>query len=256
MGGTNPVAEYSIPDYTTQDPATYKAAIDADFRVGQRIVNAFAPHQQTSPAMTVRLEAGAIFSGAGLLEVAAQSTGTITAPVANPRIDRVVCNLITGAVSVITGTPAGSPVAPAFTSGVFPVAQVLLQTSSTVITNAMITDERINNMTIYNLPVKTISSSGGAITFDLSLARVFSWTTTEAATATFSNPDATGIDQVFKLFLYQDSTGRIITWPASVKWSNGTAPTVVIANAKYVLAFESADGGTTWIGSLVNEAYA
>src|SRR5438045_2927864 len=102
-GGTNPIATYSIPDYTTQDPATYKAAIDAGFRVAQRIVDAFAPHEQTSPVMTVRLDAGAIFSGAGLTEVTAQSTGTITAPSVNPRIDRIVCNLITGVVSVITG---------------------------------------------------------------------------------------------------------------------------------------------------------
>jgi hypothetical protein len=256
LSGTTPVATYSIPNYTTQDPATYKAAIDGDFRVAQRIVDAFAPHQQSSPNMTVRLDAGAIFSGAGLKEVAAQSTGTITAPVSNPRIDRVVCNLITGDVSIITGTAASSPVAPAFTSGVFPVAQVLLQTGSTSITNSMITDERINNMTIYNLPVKTVTSTSNAITFDLSLARIFSWTTTEAATATFSNPDATGIKQSFELWLTQDSTGRIVTWPGSVKWSNGVAPTLNNASKKYVLGFSSIDGGTTWVGTLADEAYA
>lgn len=255
-GGTNPVATYSIPNFTTQDPAAYKNAIDSGFRVAQRIVGTFAPHEQSSPNMTVRLDAGAIFSGAGLTEVAAQSTGTITAPSVNPRIDRVVCNLITGAVSIITGAENASPVAPAFTSGVFPIAQIALATSTTTITNGLLTDERINNMTIYNLPVKTVTSSGSAITFDLSLARVFSWTTTAAATATFSNADATGIDQIFKVFIFQDSTGRIPTWPGSVKWSNGVAPTLNIANAKYVLAFESIDGGTTWIGSLVSEAYA
>ncbi len=254
--GTNPVATYLISDYTTQDPATYKAGIDGNARVAQRIVDAFAPHEQTVPVMTVRLDAGAIFSGAGLLEVAAQSTGTITAPVTHPRIDRVVCNLITGAISVITGSENVSPVAPALTSGVFPVAQVLLQTSTTAITNAIITDERINNMTIFNLPVKTVTSSSNAITFDLSLARIFSWTTTEAATATFSNPDATGIKQSFELWLYQDSTGRVVTWPGSVKWSNGTAPVLNNASKKYVLGFSSIDGGTTWVGVLSAEAYA
>jgi hypothetical protein len=255
-GGTNPVATYSITNYTTQDPATYKAGIDANFRVGQRIVDAFAPHAQSSPNMTVALDAGAIFTGAGLIEVAAQNTSTITAPIANPRIDRIVCNLITGSVSVITGTPAGSPVAPAITAGNFPVAQVLLQTSSTSITNSMITDERINNMTIFNLPVKTVSSSSAAITFDLQTGRVFSWTTTEAATVTISNADATGIAQSFKLYLFQDSNGRTITWPGSVKWSNGIAPTLNNASKKYVLGFESVDGGTTWIGTLSAEAYA
>lgn len=254
--GTNPVATYQTLDYTTQDPATYKAAIDGNSIVGKRIVDAFAPHQQSSPNMTVRLDAGAIFSGAGLLEVAAQSTGTITAPSVNPRIDRVVCNLITGAVSVITGAENVSPVAPAITAGNFPVAQVLLATSTTTITNAIITDERINNMTIYNLPVSTVSSSAGAITLNLQSARIFSWTTTEAATLTISNPDATGIKQSFELWLFQDATGRVVTWPASVKWSNGTAPVLNNASKKYVLGFSSIDGGTTWVGVLSAEAYA
>lgn len=71
-----------------------------------------------------------------------QVTGTITAPGGNPRIDRIVADRFTGAISVITGTPAGTPVPPAITSGKAPLAQILLQTSSTSITNSMITDER------------------------------------------------------------------------------------------------------------------
>lgn len=255
MSGTNPVAIYSISNYTTQDPATYKAGIDSNSRVAQRIVDAFAPHQQTSPVMTVRLDAGAIFTGASLVEVAAQSTGTITAPVTNPRIDRVVCNLITGAVSVITGAENASPVAPAITAGNFPVAQVALTTGTTSITNSIITDERINNMTIFNLPVSTVVSTSNAITFNLQSARIFSWTTTQAATVTISNPDATGVKQSFELWLFQDSTGRVVTWPASVKWSNGVAPTLNNASKNYVIGFSSIDGGTTWGAALSLEAY-
>lgn len=256
MSGTNPVATFSIPNYTTQDPAAYKAAIDAGFRVGQRIVDAFAPHEQTSPNMTVRLDAGAIFSGATITEIAAQSTGTITAPVSNPRIDRVVCNLISGAVSVITGAENASPVAPAITAGNFPVAQILLGTSTTLITNSLITDERINNMTIFNLPVKTVTSSAAAITLDLNLARVFSWTSSEVATVTISNPDPTGVRCSFELWYFNGATGYSPTWPASVKWSNASAPTLNTANAKYVIGFSTIDGGTTWVGTLAAEAYA
>lgn len=255
-GGTNPVAQYVISNYTTQDPAAYKATIDGDFRVGQRIVNAFAPYAQSSPNMTIALAAGAIFTGAGLTEVAGQSTGTITAPVTHPRIDRVVCNLITGTLSVITGSENVSPVAPAITAGNFPVAQIALATSTTIITNSLITDERINNMTIFNLPVKTVTSSSNAITFDLQTGRVFSWTTTEAATVTISNPDATGIKQSFELWLFQDSTGRVPTWPGSVKWSNGIAPVLNNASKNYIIGFSSIDGGTTWVGTLADEAYA
>lgn len=258
-GGTTPVATYSISNYTTQNPTVYKSGIDGNSRVAQRIVDTFAPHEQAIPNMTVALDAGAIFTGGALTEVAAQNTGTITAPVTNPRIDRVVCNLITGVVSVITGSENVSPVAPAITAGNFPVAQVALATSTTAITNNLITDERINNMTIFNLPVKTVTSVSGTpntLTLDLQGGRIFSWTTTQAATVTISNADATGIKQSFELWLFQDSTGRIPTWPASVKWSNGTAPTLNIASSKYTIGFSSIDGGTTWVGVLSAEAYA
>lgn len=143
MPGTNPIATWLLSNFTTQDPTTYKGTIDGNFAVAQRFVNAFAPHAQSTPDMTVRLDAGFIMSGITLTEVAAQNTGTITAPVGNPRIDRIVVDETTGAVSVITGTPAGSPTAPAITVGKVPVAQVLLQTSSVAISNAMITDERV-----------------------------------------------------------------------------------------------------------------
>jgi len=138
---TNPVAIWSLPINTTDNATVYKGKLDGNFAVAQRIVDNFAPRQSTVPAMTVSLDPGHFYTGTTLTEVATQTTGTITAPVSHPRIDRVVVDT-TGTIAVITGTPASSPVAPAFTVGVFPVAQVLLQTTSTSITDSMITDER------------------------------------------------------------------------------------------------------------------
>ena len=80
--------------------------------------------------------------GASRAGVAAQSTGTITAPSANPRIDRVVVDRATGVASVITGAENASPVAPAITAGKVPVAQVAFVVSQSSIVNADITDER------------------------------------------------------------------------------------------------------------------
>lgn len=131
-----------LPDFTSQTAAAYKANIDAGFAVADRIAWAFAPHEQSTPDQTVRLEAGAIFDGATLTEVAAQSTAFIGAPTTDPRIDRVVIDRATGAVSVVTGTEAPSPVAPAITAGDVPVCQVALVVSQTEIVNADITDER------------------------------------------------------------------------------------------------------------------
>jgi hypothetical protein len=145
MSGTNPVWTYVPPNNTTQTGGTYKGNIDGAFSVGQRFTDAFAPHElDPTPNMTVVVDAGAIYDQPSetLTEVAQQTTGTFTAPVGNPRIDRIVRSLTTGAISVVTGTPAASPTPPAIPSGNVPVAQVLLQTTSTAITNAMITDER------------------------------------------------------------------------------------------------------------------
>jgi hypothetical protein len=131
-----------LPDFTSQTAAVYKANIDAGFAVLDRLAWAFAPHEQAAPDMTVLLEAGALFDGSTLTEVAAQSTGTITAPSVDPRIDRVVIDNATGAVSVVTGVEDASPVPPAIPNGKLPVAQVLLATSTSEIANADITDER------------------------------------------------------------------------------------------------------------------
>lgn len=96
----------------------------------------------TISGVTVTLSAAATISASLVPLTFSTLTGTITAPVGNPRIDRVVVDRSTGAISVVTGTPAGSPTAPAFGANKCPVAQILLQTSSTAITNSMITDER------------------------------------------------------------------------------------------------------------------
>lgn len=150
----------------THTGTVYKAAIDSAAKVDARIAAAFAPHEQSTPDMTIRLDAGHFFNGEASTEVAAQSTGAITAPVGSPRIDRIVVSRSTGAVSVITGTPAASPAAPTIPAGHCPVAQVLLQTTSTAITNSMLTDERdLSRMGLILGP--GMADSGGTISPDI-----------------------------------------------------------------------------------------
>src|SRR5487761_1196095 len=98
------VAQFLQTNYTTQTGTAYPLAIDADWAVALRLIDNFAPHAQAAPNMTVALDAGHLFDGTTLTEVAAQSTGTIAAPVGNPRIDRVVIDRASGGVSVVTGT--------------------------------------------------------------------------------------------------------------------------------------------------------
>lgn len=146
-----PVSTPVQPKYSgtgAQTGTAYPLAIDAAIAAASRLAWAFAPHEQSTPDMTMRLEAGFVRYGSTASEVAAQSTAAFTAPAANPRIDRVVIDRRTGVVSIVIGTEAASPMPPAVPAGTRRIAQVLLQTSSIAITNSMITDERTGDWDI------------------------------------------------------------------------------------------------------------
>jgi hypothetical protein len=95
----------------------------------------------------------------------------------------------------------------------------------------------------------TISS--GTLTVDLSAANVFTVSlNANITTLTISNTLATSNTSTgFTLVLTADGTARTITWPGSVKWPAGTAPTLTSTNGKIdVLSFVSYDQGSTWLG--------
>ena len=125
--------------------SAYPLNLDAMLAVLKRLGQRFNAHQSSPAAMTVTLDAGWIWDpfASTLTEVAAQTTGTIVAPVSQDRIDRVVVDTKTGAVSVVTGVENASPVPQPVPPGKEAVAQILLHTSTTAITNTTnISDER------------------------------------------------------------------------------------------------------------------
>lgn len=143
------VSTYTQPDNTAQVGAAYKTAIDGAVHVHHRISGAFACHQQDgnspdAPDMTIVVDAGALVR-AGLvpLEVAQQSTSTLSSPSGNPRHDVVYIDNATGAVGVATGAEAVSPTDPAIPAGKTAVARVRLTVGMTEITNADIDDLRV-----------------------------------------------------------------------------------------------------------------
>jgi hypothetical protein len=90
-------------------------------------------------------------------------------------------------------------------------------------------------------------------TVDLSLGNMFNLTLANASiTISFTNPPANGISSSLTLHCKQDGTGsRVITWPASVKWPNASAPTMSTgANKIDVFSFFTLDGGATYLGAL------
>jgi len=86
---------------------------------------------------------------------------------------------------------------------------------------------------------------------DFTAGNVFFYILAVATTTfTFSNPSASGTACSFTLIAKQDATGsRAITWPASVDWAGGTAPTpTATANSVDIYTFLTVDGGTIWHG--------
>ncbi len=95
------------------------------------------------------------------------------------------------------------------------------------------------------------ANSGTTYTIDLTAGNVHKITLTGSCTFTFSNPPTSGTGGSLSLILIQDGTGsRTATWPASVKWAGGTAPTLTTTatTGTDILTFITTDGGTIWYG--------
>lgn len=88
--------------------------------------------------------------------------------------------------------------------------------------------------------VNTVASSGATETLPTTHA-AHKVTLSENCTFTFTSPTA---GHAFVLYLSGEFTP---TWPASVDWAGGVAPTYASAGTLY--HFATLDGGTTWLGS-------
>jgi hypothetical protein len=172
------------PDSGAQTGTPYKAAIEGSIGAMGRLALAFAPHEQDTPDMTVRLEAGALMVSGAPVEKAAQNSANISAPTTHPRIDRVVIEALTGSCSVVPGTEDASPNPPAIPAGKLPNCQIALVTTTTAIDNSMITDERI---------------FGGALRFeDILVGGLYSTTTPYADAAAVATALGYGTWSIFQ----------------------------------------------------------
>ncbi len=140
------VSKFVQPNFPAQSATVYKTSIDDSVSVMAEQAAIFAVHEQPTPDMTVAIDAGRRFSGRSLVLFDATSSGTITAPSSNPRIDRIVADRVSGAISTVTGAEGASPIAPAIAAGTVPLAQIDLVVSQSSIINADITDERDFNL--------------------------------------------------------------------------------------------------------------
>jgi uncharacterized protein (AIM24 family) len=135
----------------------------------------------------------------------------------------------------------------AFSSSFTGTGSVVLATSPTITTATLV------NPTITNYTETTVTANTStAYTIDNTNGTLQILTLTGNCTFTF--PTATA-GKSFTLILKQDATGsRTVTWPASVKWPGGTAPTITATASKadkYVFTADS----SSWVGSNAGQNY-
>ena len=68
--------------------------------------------------------------------------------------------------------------------------------------------------------------------------------------------NASGGNYIYMAIRASTSTDSAITWPSSVKWPAGVAPTTPAAGTKDLFTFRTTDGGTTYFGKKAAEGLA
>lgn len=102
------------------------------------------------------------------------------------------------------------------------------------------------------------TNSGGTVVLNLTLGNAFQHTlTANITTLTISNPPASGRAGSFVLKITQDSTPRTISWPASVDWAGGVAPTLSTGSGDVdIMTFITWDAGTRWFGMVGGQDFS
>src|SRR5437773_1212075 len=85
---------------------------------------------------------------------------------------------------------------------------------------------------------------GATTTCDLALARVFVFTVSQATTLAFTNVPSSSF-AVFVDLLVTNGSAFVLTFPGSVTWLQGFAPTLQAAGIDRI-RLVTKDGGTTW----------
>ena len=119
------------------------------------------------------------------------------------------------------------------------------------------------NATVVGAPLKTYTETrtdpaiaAGALALDCSLGTYFKVALNANVTVTITNPPAAARVLGITIIFVADGTVRAITWPASVVWPSGVAPTMSgPAGKRDLITLLTDDGGVTWFGVIVGQLY-
>ena len=101
--------------------------------------------------------------------------------------------------------------------------------------------------------IEKVGTISGNADLDLSTGNVFSLSPASDVTFLFSNVGAT--EHSFVISITPSATVTL-TYPDSVKWPSGTAPTAPADGETDILEFSTNDGGTVWYGTRAGDAMA
>jgi hypothetical protein len=165
------------------------------------------------------------------------------------------------AVTINADTVTGAAIVTADASGVLAlqgagVTQMTVSNTGVSFVNAvpLPSGSALTNPTVTNYTETLFTANTGtAFTIDLANGTVQYLTLTGNCTYTFPTPVA---GKSFILIQKQDGTGgRTVTWPASVKWPGGTAPTLTSTASKADKFVFTAIDGSNWLGSNAGQNY-
>jgi hypothetical protein len=130
--------------------------------------------------------------------------------------------------------------------------------SNDVSTSGVLSTNNLDISARYTEKVNSISISANTLTINLLNGNLFTCPlNANITTLTISNtPSTSGVAIGFGLAFTADGTLRTVTWPASVKWAGGTAPTLTSTNGKIdVLSLLTTNNGTNWLGFVGGQNY-
>ncbi|MBA7475302.1 hypothetical protein ES707_10668 [subsurface metagenome] len=227
--------EGEIPKYNqTHDAEVYRLMFTSGVFSG--ILNELEVVECDPVALAIRIKTGwAYVHGFWYHNTALLTKSLATADPDNPRIDRIILRLDTVtnfkiSAEVLTGTPAAEPSPPELTQTdttyEISLAQVLVGANVTSVSNANITDEREYVIGVTRRPPKTYTpSAAGTVTLDLSLSREHRIIMPAGNITIVVINEING--QIFKIDVTQDAVGsRTVTWFDTIKWADGSAPTL------------------------------
>jgi hypothetical protein len=181
------------------------------------------------------------------VDLTSQVTGTLPAANGGTGITSLGTN-----VATFLGTPSSANLASALTdetgTGVAVFGTNPTLTGVTLAGEAACADNLVTRSILKDYAVEgsAIGATGATATIDMEVANFFSATLDQACTFTFSNPAASGDFCGFVLEL-TNGGAFVITYPASVDFVGGVAPTLTAAGVDQ-LVFTTRDGGTTYFG--------